>query len=327
MSNRSILKIGAVAVAAATLVVGDAAAQIPQSPITLVVGVAAGGSTDVTARAIATKIEDMGGPRFVVENRAGGGGIPAAIGVKDSPPDGRTLFVASYAPFVVSRAMTQNFPFDPTTDFRPITTLFNFPLMLMVPAGLNAKSMTELVALSKSQPGGLTYGSQGVGTAGHLLGELFAKATGANLVHVPYKGAAQGVIDLLAGRLDMMFIGTLPTMTHIKAGKLRPLAATAGSRLTALPDIPTFAELGHPEINTDFVWFGIAAPRKTPDSVVRSLHEWFVKAVTQKDLIAKLDEQGILLESSTPEAFVARIKSDYERFEPIIKASMKKAQK
>ncbi len=223
--------------------------------------------------------------------------------------------------------MSQNFPFDPTSDFRPITTLFNFPLMLMVPAEVNAKSMAELVALSKSRPSGITYGSQGVGTAGHLLGEMFAKATGANLVHVPYKGASQAVIDLVAGRLDMMFIGTLPTMPHIKAGKLRPLAATAEKRLTALPDIPTFAELGHPDINTNFVWFGIAAPRKTPDPVVRSLHEWFVKAVTQKDLIAKLDEQGIILESSTPEAFTARIKSDYERFEPLIRASMKQQQK
>jgi tripartite-type tricarboxylate transporter receptor subunit TctC len=230
MSNRS-PKISAVAVMAVAGV-GDKAAQAP-SAITLVVGVAAGGSTDVSARAIANKIEEMSGPRFVIENRGGGGGIPAAIGVKDAPPDGRTLFVASYAPFVVSRAMSQNFPFDPTTDFRPITTLFTFPLLLMVPAEVKAKSVAELVALSKSRPEGITYGSQGVGTAGHLLGEMFAKATGANLVHVPYKGASQAVIDLVAGRLDMMFIGTLPTMPHIKGGKLRPLAATAGKRPTA----------------------------------------------------------------------------------------------
>jgi tripartite-type tricarboxylate transporter receptor subunit TctC len=328
MSNRYILKIGSVAVTLGALAVGDkAAAQLPQSPITLVVGVAAGGSTDVSARTIATKIEEMGGPRFVIENRPGGGGVPAAIGVKDATPDGRTLFVASYAPFVVSRAMAQNFPFDPTTDFRPITTLFTFPLMLMVPSEVKAKSVAELVALSKSRPGGVTYGSQGVGTAGHLLGEMFAKATGANLVHVPYKGASQGVLDLVAGRLDMMFIGALPTMPHIKAGKLRPLAATADKRLTALPDIPTFAELGYPDINTKFVWFGIAAPGKTPDSVVRSIHGLFDKAVTQKDLIAKLDAQGIIVESSTPEAFSARINADYKRLEPLIKASMKTGQK
>ena len=328
MSNRYILKIGAVAVTVGALAGGDkVAAQLPQSPITLVVGVAAGGSTDVSARTIATKIEEMGGPRFVIENRPGGGGVPAAIGVKDATPDGRTLFVASYAPFVVSRAMSQNFAFDPTTDFRPVTTLFTFPLMLMVPSEVKAKSVAELVALSKSRPAGITYGSQGVGTAGHLLGEMFAKATGANLVHVPYKGASQGVLDLVAGRLDMMFIGALPTMPHIKAGKLRPLAATADKRLTAMPDIPTFAELGYPEINTKFVWFGIAAPRKTPDSVVESLHGLFVKAVTQKDLIAKLDVQGIILESSTPEAFSARINSDYKRLEPLIKASMKTGQK
>ena len=142
--------------------------------------------------------------------------------------------------------------------------------------------MPALVALAKNKPSGLSYGSQGVGTAGHLLGELFAKASGAPLVHVPYKGAAQGVVDLVAGRLDMMFIGILPTKPHLESGKLRALAVTSKARLPELPDAPTTAEAGYPDVNTDFVWFGLAAPLKTPDAIVANLHERFTKALTSK---------------------------------------------
>ena len=210
-------------------------------------------------------VEEAGGPRIMIENRPGGGGVPAAVAVRDAAPNGATLFLANYATFVVNAAMTKNFPFDPVVDFRPITTLFSFPLMLAVPSSIEAKTVPELVALAKNKPGGLSYGSQGVGTAGHLLGELFAKASGAPLVHVPYKGAAQGVVDLVAGRLDMMFIGILPTKPHLESGRLRALAVTSKARLPELPDAPTTAEAGYPDVNTDFVWFGLAAPAKTPE--------------------------------------------------------------
>ena len=215
-------------------------------------------------RAIASTVEEAGGPRIMIENRPGGGGVPAAVAARDAAPNGATLFLANYATFVVNAAMTKNFPFDPVVDFRPITTLFSFPLMLAIPSSIEAKTVPELVALAKNKPSGLSYGSQGVGTAGHLLGELFAKASGAPLVHVPYKGAAQGVVDLVAGRLDMMFIGILPTKPHLESGRLRALAVTSKARLPELPDAPTTAEAGYPDVNTDFVWFGLAAPAKTP---------------------------------------------------------------
>jgi tripartite-type tricarboxylate transporter receptor subunit TctC len=306
---------------ACALTLGSGSAVSAQQSLTVVVPFAAGGTSDISMRAIASTVEESGGPRITIENRPGGGGVPAAVAVKDSTPNGQTLFLANYATFVVNAALTKNFPFEPTVDFRPITTLFSFPLMLAIPTGVDAKTVPELVALAKKKPGGLSYGSQGVGTAGHLLGELFAKASGAPLVHVPYKGAAQGVVDLVAARLDMMFIGILPTKPHLESGKLRALAVTSKSRLPELPDAPTTAEAGYPDVNTDFVWFGLAAPAKTPPAIVADLHQRFTKALTSKPLQQKLAEQGVALGASTPDEFVARIKADTARFGPLIRES------
>jgi tripartite-type tricarboxylate transporter receptor subunit TctC len=315
------LMLRSLAAAACVLLTGMSSVAIAQSSLTIVVPFAAGGTSDISMRAIASTVEEAGGPRIMIENRPGGGGVPAAVAARAAAPNGATLFLANYATFVVNAAMTKNFPFDPVTDFRPITTLFSFPLMLAIPSGIEAKTVPELVALAKNKPGGLSYGSQGVGTAGHLLGELFAKASGAPLVHVPYKGAAQGVVDLVAGRLDMMFIGILPTKPHLESGRLRALAVTSKARLGELPDAPTTAEAGYPDVNTDFVWFGLAAPAKTPASVIANLHERFTRALTSKALQQKLAEQGVALGASTPDEFIARIKADIARFGPLVRES------
>jgi tripartite-type tricarboxylate transporter receptor subunit TctC len=321
MIIRTLTRVLSLPLCAIALVLAEPATVVAQSQTTVVVPFAAGGTSDVSMRAIASTVEEMGGPRMTIENRPGGGGVPAAVNVKDSAPNGQTLFLANYATFVVNAALMKNFPFQPTVDFQPITTLFSFPLMLAVPAGLDAKTVPELVALAKRKPAGLSYGSQGVGTAGHLLGELFARATNAPVVHVPYKGAAQGVIDLVAGRIDMMFIGVLPTKPHLAAGKLRALAVTSKSRLPLVPDAPTTAEIGYPDVNTDFVWFGLAAPAKTPAATIKSLNERFVKAAASKALQAKLAAQGVIVGTSTPAEFTARIRSDTARFAPLIRAS------
>ena len=306
--------------AACALALAQPGAASAQSQVTIVVSVAAGGSSDIGMRTIATKVEQLGGPRIVIENRAGGGGVTATLGVKDAPPDGRMLLLASYATFVVNPAMGST-QYDPIADFQPITTLFSFPVMLSVPAALEAKTVAELVALAKRKPGGLSYASQGVGTAGHLLGELFAKSSGAPLVHVPYRGAAPAVIDLVAGRVDMMFVGVLPSKAHLDSGTLRPLAVTSKTRMQEVPDAPTMAEVGYPDVDSEFVWFGLAAPAKTPEPVIRNLHDLFAKAVASSDVQAKLAAQGIVVGASTPAELVARIKSDTAKFTPIIKAS------
>ena len=320
MTSRSVRQGCAFLVLATLLVMGEARVASAQSQITVVVAVAAGGSSDIGLRTIAAKVEQLGGPRILVEARPGGGGVTATLGVKDAAPDGRTLLLASYATFVVNPAMGST-QYDPVADFQPITTLFSFPVMLSVPAALEAKTVAELVALAKRKPGGLSYASQGVGTAGHLLGELFAKSSGAPLVHVPYRGAAPAVIDLVAGRVDMMFVGVLPSKAHLDSGTLRPLAVTSKMRMQEVPDAPTMAEVGHPDVDSEFVWFGLAAPAKTPEPVIRNLHDLFAKAVASSDVQAKLAAQGIVVGASTPAELVARIKSDTAKFTPIIKAS------
>ena len=223
MAIRSIAGCMLLTLAALAMANASAAAQ---SQITVVVSVAAGGSSDIGLRTVAAQVEQMGGPKIVIEARPGGGGVTATLGVKDAAPDGRTLLLASYATFVVNPAMGTT-QYDPIADFQPITTLFSFPVMLAVPSAVEARSVAELIALAKKKPGGLSYASQGVGTAGHLLGELFKKSTGAPLVHIPYKGAAPAVIDLVAGRVDMMFVGVLPSKQHLAVGSLRALAVTS----------------------------------------------------------------------------------------------------
>lgn len=306
---------------ASTLAVGGMPAALAQSQITVVVSVAAGGSSDIGLRTIAAKVEQMGGPKIVVENRPGGGGVTATMGVKEAAPDGRTIMLASYATHVVNPAMAGGTQYDPIADFQPITPLFSFPVILTTPSAIEAKNVQDLVALAKRRPGGLSYASQGVGTAGHLLGELFARSSGAPLLHVPYRGAAPAVIDLVAARVDMMFVGVLPSKAHMAAGTLRPLAVTSRTRMSELPDTPTMAESGHPDVSSDFVWFGLIGPANLPEPVLRNLNETFAKAVASPDVRDKLAGQGIFVESSTPEQFAARIKADTAKFGPMIKAS------
>jgi len=306
---------------AAALAMGQVNVASAQSQVTVVVTVAAGGSSDIGVRTIAAKVEQLGGPKIVVENRPGGGGVTATLGVKDAAPDGRTLLLSAYATFVVNPAMPGGAPYDPIADFQQITTLFSFPVMLAVHSSVEAKTVAELIALAKRKPGGLSYASQGVGTAGHLLGELFARSTGVPLLHVPYRGAAPAMVDLVAGRIDMMFVGILPSKQHIDAGTLRVLGVTSKTRMPEVPNAPTMAEAGHPDVNSDFVWFGLAAPAKTPEPTIKSLHELFAKAVASPDVRDKLASQGIHVGASTPAELTARIKSDTAKFAPLIKAS------
>ncbi len=292
-----------------------------QAPLNVVVSVAAGGSSDIGLRTIAAKVEQMGGPKIVVENRPGGGGVTATLGVRDAIPDGRTLLLSAYATFVVNPSMPGGAPYDPVADFQQITTLFSFPVMLAVHSAVEAKTVAELVALAKRKPGGLSYASQGVGTAGHLLGELFARSAGVPLLHVPYRGAAPAMVDLVAGRVDMMFVGVLPSKQHVASGSLRVLGVTSKTRMPEVPDAPTMAEAGHPDVDSEFVWFGLAAPGKTPQPVIDNLHGLFTKAAMAPDVRDRLAGQGISTGVSTPAALTARIKADTAKFGPLIKAS------
>jgi len=308
-------------IAAAMLAPMLPGAALAQSQLTVVVAVAAGGSSDIGMRTIAAKVEQMGGPRIVVEARPGGGGATGTLGVRNAAPDGRTLLLASYATHVVIPALPGGTQYDPIADFIPITTLFSFPVMLAVNASVEAKTVPELAALAKRKPGGLSYASQGVGTAGHLLGELLAKSIGTPLLHIPYRGAAPAMIDLVAGRVDAMFVGVLPSKAHLESGALRVLAVTSKTRMREVPQAPTMAEVGYPDVDSEFVWFGLVAPAKTPEPAIKNLHELFTKAAAAPDVREKLAAQGISVETSTPAELLARIKADTAKFGPIIRAS------
>jgi tripartite-type tricarboxylate transporter receptor subunit TctC len=323
MHNRTITTALVFAAVGAAALVGlpvDAGAQLPDRPIRIVVPFVAGGTSDVGTRLVAAKAADGGGPNIVIENKTGGGGVPGAMSVKEAPPDGTTLLLADLGSFGINVSLMSNLPYDPTRDFKPITTLFNFPSVLSVPAALPVNSVAELVALSKAKSDGLAFGSQGSGSGGHLLAEMFAKTSGANLVHVPYRGVAAAVVDLVAGRVSMLYGSYLSVKAQAEAKAVRILAVTSKQRLKVLPDTPTMAELGYPEVDLD-IWFGLVAPAATPDAVVQALHAKFSTAMNSPDIVDRLTAQGVNVATSTPAAFSALIKSDIARVAPVVKAS------
>lgn len=310
------------AAAAGALWSSTAAAQIldRSSVIKVIVPYTAGGPTDITLRVLGQRIQAAGGPTIVVENRPGGGQVIGAMVVKDARPDGLTLFVADLPTFAINKTLMKELPFDPVTDFKPITTLFAFPSLLVVPAGSPAKTPRDLVDLAKKTPGGIPYASQGPGSGGQLLSEMFSKATGAPLIHIPYKGSAAAYPDVVAGRVSFIF-GSYPgAKPFIEAGTMRALAVPSKQRLKAIPDVPTLAELGILDVDLD-LWYGLVAPAGTPDAVIARLREMFLKEMTAPDMVARMDTQGMFVTTNTPAEFTDLIKKDIVRLKPIVEAS------
>jgi tripartite-type tricarboxylate transporter receptor subunit TctC len=295
-----------------------------ERPVRIVIPYSAGATTDMFTRLVAQKVEEMGGPKVIVESKPGGAGTIGAMTVKQAAPDGTTLFLCDLGTFGINVSMMPDIGYDPIADFKPVTLLWAFPSVLSIPANLPASSVKELVDLAKKMPSGMNYGSQGVGSGGHILGAMLAKASGATLVHVPYKGAAPAIADLVAGQVSFLFGSYASVQGHTEANRLRALAVTSKERLPVLPDVPTIAEAGYPELDLD-VWFGLAAPAGTPDSVVHSLHRWFAKAAQSPEFVEKLRNGGVLSVSATPDEFAALIKSDSRRLAPIVKESGAKA--
>jgi tripartite-type tricarboxylate transporter receptor subunit TctC len=254
----------------------------------------------------------------VIENRGGGGGVPAALGIKQAAPDGYTLFLANNGLFAIMPALTADIRFDPVKDFQPITPLFSFPSVLVVPTASPAKSVKELVDLAKSKPGGLNYASQGVGSGGHILGEMLRLKSGAPFVHVPYRGAGPAVTDLAGGNVDLLFSSYVSAIGQVQAGKLRILGWTATKRTPALPDVPTMAEAGYPGTELE-IWQGIVAPAGTPPAIVRKLQAEFVKAAKSPDIVSKVAAQAVEMYTTTPEEMAKLLASDIERLGKVIR--------
>jgi tripartite-type tricarboxylate transporter receptor subunit TctC len=304
----------------------EAAAELLSSrPITIIIPFTPGASADTLQRIVARKVTENTGQTLVVESRPGGGGAIGAAAVKQAPPDGHTLFQANSGSHAANAALYSTLPYDPIKDFRPITLMWRFPQLLAVPLDSPARSVAELVALAKSKPAGLSFASQGSGSGGHLLGEMLKVRTGANMVHVPYRGAGPGALDLAAGRVDFFFVSYSSVRPFLQAGKVRAIAVTSPERLPALPDAPTMREAGFAGIELD-AWFGLVAPAATPDAVIDKLNAAFVQAVRDPDVLQQMSEQGAAVVTNTPTEFVAFIAAETERLGKIVKAVGAKAE-
>jgi tripartite-type tricarboxylate transporter receptor subunit TctC len=307
--------LAALHVAAAT----PASAQaFPSKPIRVVVPFDAGGAMDVIIRVIGKQVSDAGGPAIVVENKTGAGGAIGVMAVKEAAPDGYTLAEVSSSTHVLNPHTTANIPYDPVKDFQPVAMLVRVPTLLAVPASLPIKSLADLLQLARTKPGGLSYGSAGIGSAPHITAALLAKSSGVPMTHIPYRGLAGAMNDVLGGRLDFVF-SSIPSLGGTVAdGKVRLLAAAGSKRLKSYPDLPAMAELGYPAVDVD-LWFGLVAPLGTDDATVRKLNEIFVKATNAPELSERFKQLGVEIATGTPEEFKQALISDNARLGPFVK--------
>jgi tripartite-type tricarboxylate transporter receptor subunit TctC len=288
------------------------AASYPNKPVRIVVGYQAGGPTDVVARLLAARLQASTGQTFIVENRAGAGSNLASEFVAGSPPDGYTLMVAA-APITMARFFYKGLKWDVQSSFEPVSMVMSAPAILAVDPNLPAKNVHELVSLAKKKPGTLTFASSGNGGSPHVAGEMFKQRAGIDLVHVPYKGAAGALQDVMAGHVSMSFMTSVSAVPFIKDGKVRALAVAGPKRLPQLPNVPTMAEAGVPGVEVDS-WNGLFAPKGTPPAIVEKLHAEVVKALANLDMRTKLTDQGAIVVGSSPADFRAHIRTEVDHW-------------
>ena len=319
---KSLAALGAaVALACASIVASHPALAQgwPNKPIHWIVGFAPGGGTDIVARALAPKVSEALGVPVVIENRAGAAGTIGADVVAKAAPDGYTFLLGhvnsnAIAPFVLAKV-----PFDPQNDFSAITYIGYVPNVLVVHPAVPAKSVEELIALAKKEPGKLTYASSGVGSTQHLAGALFNKIAGTTMVHVPYKGSGQAIVDLLGGQVNMNFDTMPPVLEQIKAGKIRALAISTPQRLPQLPDVPTFDEKNIKGFDVTN-WYSIMGPKGLPPATIARMDEAVKKAMADPAIRATLESQGIQFGGArTPDEFSAFVKAELVKYSKLVK--------
>lgn len=296
------------------------AADYPTRPVTLVVAYTPGGASDVLARILSRRLEQILGEPFVIDNRPGAGGNVAAEAVAHAVPDGYTLLAGNNAILATNAALYKKINFDPEADFAPIGLIGSQANILVVNPSVPARSMDELIALAKANPGKLNFASSGHGLAAHLAGELFKAEAKVDIVHVPYKGAAPALQDVIAGHVQMMFATASSVVPLIKDGKVRALAVASRKRTAVLPDIPTIDELGIKNFDAT-TWHGLVAPARTPKEVIATLNRALVAALAEEAVKRSLGDLGVDIIGGTPEEFAAYIKSEIPKWTAIIKAS------
>jgi len=295
-------------------------AAYPAKPVKIVVPYAPGGPNDILARLLADKLTQATGQTFIVENKPGGGSNIGAEQVARSAPDGYTLLIAATSHSInMTLFPKENLKYDLLKDFAPVSLLMTGPLVLVTNPSVPAKNVKEFVALAKSKPGKMTYGSSGNGASTHLAGEMLNQSAGIQTIHVPYKGSGPALTDLMGGQIDFMVDTMISSMPFITSNKIRALAVTGKVRSPALPDVPTIAEQGYPGFEA-VAWIGMLAPAKTPPEIVAKLNADVKKILEAPDVKERLASQGFTAEPQKPEAFAAYMKNEVQKWGAIVKA-------
>lgn len=308
---------------AAAMMAGGAFAQsaaFPNRPIKFIVPFSAGGAADVLSRVVGQHVSESLGQPVVTENRPGAGGAIAAEFVARSPADGYTLFVGSTGPLAINKSLYSKLSYDPAKDFAAVSLAVLVQNVLVLNPKVPAAKVSDLLAMARAKPGAMTYASSGNGTSLHLAGELFKTMAKVQLVHVPYKGGAPAITDLIGGQVDMMFAVLPDAMPHIRAGKLKAIAVAGSSRSRSLPDLPTVSEAGVPGFEAS-AWYGFVAPAQTPPEIVHKLNAAINAALARADVQERLAGLGFEVVGSTPEQFKAKIDSEIAKWAPVVQAS------
>lgn len=295
-------------------------AAYPRQAVTLVVPFPAGGPTDAMARLLAQKLGDRLGQQVIIDNRGGAGGGIAAELVARAPADGHTLFFGTTGTMAINPSLYAKLRYDPVKDFAPVSLMATTMNVLVTSSDTPAKNLADLIVLAKARPGELTYGSAGNGSSNHLSGELFRSTASIQITHVPYKGSAPAMVDLLGGRLSMMFDTIAQQTQNIAAGKVRALAVTGPKRSPLLPTVPTVQEAGLKGFDVT-IWYGVLAPRGTPAPVVERLNREMVAVMATDEMKKRMEADGADARTTTPAEFAALIKSDTAKWAPVVKAS------
>ena len=292
--------------------------EYPNRQVRWIVPFAPAGPTDLMSRAVAEKLTQRLGQQFVVDNRSGAGGNIGAEVVAKSAPDGYTLMIGHVGTHAVNVTLYPKIAFDPVRDFTPITLIATLPLALVVHPAVPAKDVKELIAYARARPGQLNFASAGNGGPTHLTGELLKTSAAIDIVHVPYKGNAAALLDLMAGRVQMMFSNMLTSMPHVRAGKLRAIGLSSTRRSPQAPELPTIAESGVPGFSA-VPWYGVLGPAGLPHAIVSKLNSEIARALAQPDMQERFVAQGVDLQSTTPEQFSALIKSEVVKWRKVVR--------
>jgi len=311
-------KLAAAFVLLAIAIPAAQAQDLPNKPIHVVIAFPPGGPTDFVGRLVADKLKDILKQTIIIENKPGANGAIGADYVAKAQPDGTTLFLTTMGAVAITPHMRTDVPYDVLRDFAPITLVVRNTTLIVVKADSPANSMKDLAAMAKAKPGELTFASTGVGANTHLALELFQAAAGVKFVHVPYRGAAPALTDLLGGQVNVFSADAAFLNAHIKGGKIKALGAASGQRNPMLPDVPTLAEQGYPDTTIDN-WYGLLAPSKTPPAVIAKLHDAFAAAINDPVVKEKLIQSGAIPVADSPAEFGKFLKAEYDRWGKVVR--------